>query len=174
MAWEKYRPTPGKNTTRYRNTETGETQSRRQYEKQTFSPIRYAQYYNKGIIESSTKTYDKFAKTRHKTYKVARAQDIEKVLKAKKPKDPNATAHVRIIDTKTGQIADTGPSAVTRGESYIKQLVEDAKKVYKGSGPIRLRIDPEEHDPDEFDDFDDFELDEDYQYEIVYVTDLPQ
>lgn len=168
--WERVKPTPGKNTVRYRNPATGETISRRQYEKQTIDPKKYNQYYRKGVINRKTEKFTKRSQTKHKTISVTRWQDIEKLIATQKPpKSTDVTAFVRVTNTATGEQKQTNSVVLSGDWRYLLQeyAVSLARKYFTppdndGEG------DDSELSDDELDALVDMEL----EYELVFVTDL--
>lgn len=169
MAWEKYRPTPGKNTVRYRNTETGETRSRRQQEKSTLNPVKYNQYYRRGVTKRDTKKYTK-AETKHKIISVTRWQDLQNLInKQKPPKGKDLTAFVRVTNHATGEQKQTNSVAVGGDWRFLltEFAVALARKYFtppddEGEG------DDDELSDSELDALEDAEL----EYELVFVSDL--
>lgn len=168
MAWEKYRPTPGKNTVRYRNTETGETRSRRQHEKATINPTKYNQYYRRGVIKRDTKKYTK-AETKHKITTVSRWQDLQNLItRQKPPKGKDLTAFVRVTNHATGEQKQTNSVAVSGDWRYL--LLEFAVAL------ARKYFTPPDNDEGDDDALSDEELDAleeiELEYELVFVADL--
>ena len=169
MAWESYRPTPGKNTVRYRNTETGETRSRRQHEKATIDPKKYNQYYRKGVIRRKTEKFTKRSNTKHKSASVSRWQDLQNLIsKGKPPKGKDLTAFVRVTNHATGEQKQT-QSVILSGDwrfLLTEYAVALARKYFS-------KADPEEGDDEELSDEElDALSDQELEYELVFVSDL--
>lgn len=170
MAWESYRPTPGKNTVRYRNTETGETRSRRQQEKETLSPKKYNQYYRRGVVNRKTEKFTKKSNTKHKVASVTRWQDLQNLINGQKPpKGKDLTAFVRVTDHKTGQEKQT--QSVHVGGDWRFLLTEYAVALAR-----KYFSPPGEDEPGEDDELSDEELDaledQELEYELVFVSAL--
>lgn len=168
-AWERIKPTPGKNTVRYRNSATGETISRRQYEKQSLDPKRYNQYYRKGVTKRETKKFTEKAKTKHKIVSVTRWQDLEKLIATQKPPaKADVTAFVRVTNTATGEQKQTNSVVVSGDWRYLLQeyAVALARKYF--TPPDDEGGDDSELSDEELDALVDSEL----EYELVFVTDL--
>ena len=169
MAWVSYRPTPGKNTTRYRNTETGETRSRRQPEKATLNPTKYNQYYRRGVTKRDTKKYTK-AETKHKIVSVTRWQDLQNLINGQKPpKGKDLTAFVRVTNHATGEQKQTNSVAVSGDWRYLlnEYAVALFRKYFSPPG------EDDEGDPDELSDEEqDAAAELELEYELVFVSDL--
>ena len=170
MAWVSYRPTPGKNTVRYRNTETGETRSRRQQEKETMAPKKYNQYYRKGVTKRKTEKFTKKSNTKHKVLTVTRWQDLQNLIQREKPpkgKGP-LTAFVRVTDHKTGQERQT--QSVHVGGDWRVLLNQFAVAF------MRAYFTPPSDEPDDSDRLTDDELDDledaELEFELVFVAPL--
>jgi hypothetical protein len=168
MAWVSYRPTPGKNTTRYKNTETGETRSRRQHEKETLNPTKYNQYYRRGVTKRKTEKFTKKSQTKHKVVSVTRWQDLQNLIGgAKPPKGKGVTAFVRITDHATGDQHQT--QSVFVGGDWRFLLAGLAVNLAH-----KYHTHPDNDEPDE--ELSDDELDElaekELEYELIFVSSL--
>lgn len=160
VAWERI---PGQR--RYRNTETGETISRRQYDTKVNKESVYfgTNYVERQRATSKTEIYDVKSKTSHRIVKAKSPKEVKTILDRRRGKSKGAFVRVN----REGQKYSTDIYS-RKSSSFSFDLAIEAAKTASKYVP-RGEAAPEEEDITEPEDYPALDG---VDYEVVFVTNL--